>query len=132
MLRPRLPNAVVQALEPGAARGIGEGSEVKVGTIQISVEAIMNVAVGQAAGNRFALGQSAAESRWSQTRREIRRAGAGVGDGERASGLEDGDAADSPVAEDRTFQAARRREERQLVAIAHRQAMSAVVVGKAA
>src|SRR5579863_3688184 len=115
-----------------ALRRIEKRSGGKGGRIQIAIDALVNVAAGKAAGDGAAGSQLTAECAGSEAETKEGAAGTGIGDRKRRSGLENGDAADGPAAEERLGEALGRSEERQFVAIADHEAVSAVEIGKTA
>src|SRR5215471_16131969 len=99
--------------------------------IQIAIDALMNVAVSQALGDRCTWGQTRAKQRRAPSTKE-RRAGSRIEDREWSSRLENGHTADLPSAERGVDNAGGVRKQRQFVGVAHAQPMRTIVIGQSA
>ena len=149
LLRRAAVNVASEVAKSGGAEvGVGKDGRVRLigvalgriekrsggerGRIQITVDALADTAAGDAARDGAAGSKLTAECAGSEAETEEGTTSAGIGDRERCTGLEDGDSADRPAAKEGLGEALGRSEERQVVAIADHQAMSAVKIGEAA
>src|SRR6185295_14260577 len=102
-----------------AQRSIQEGRGGEVCAVKVAiVDAVVDVTLGPSGTDGAAGSELSAERGGSQAGSKERRAGPRVGDGKRRAGLENADAADRPVGQQRALPAFGTGEKRQVVAVA--------------
>src|SRR5579859_2681703 len=92
----------------------------------------MNVASGDRAAKSRAGSEAAGKRAGSESRAQERGTSAGIRNGKRRAGLEDADAADGPVPQQRGFDAGGVFEDGQIVAVAHDKALRAIKIRQSA
>ena len=149
LLRRAAINIAAEVAKSGGAEiGVGKDSRIRLigialrrieqrrsgecGRIQVTINALVDVAAGEAAGDGAAGSQLAAKSSRREAESQECAAGARIGDGEWRAGLKDGDTADSPIAKECLGDTRSRFEDRQVVAVADHEAVGAVEIRKAA
>src|SRR5919198_2849777 len=128
LVRPTIEISPHVAESGGAGDRINHGSVYEIVHVQVAIEAVMNVARGSSRSNGSAWRQTCAQGWERQAIRDVSRAGTGIEYRKRQPRLEGRDTADRPVTEGLAGKACSFREERQVIAVADREAMRPVEV----